>query len=125
MALDLALKEVNEVHIEAGARLNGAMLEAQLIDELLIYMAPKWLGPGRPMSVMPALSDLHQALELEWQSVDPVGVDLRIRARVKRSPMSPSPKTQSRDKELVSSSVTTSNTEQTATPTEISTPPPG
>jgi len=125
MALDLALKEVNEVHIEAGARLNGAMLEAQLIDELLIYMAPKWLGPGRPMSVMPALSDLHQALELEWQSVDPVGVDLRIRARVKRSPMSSSPKTQSRDNEWASASVTASVTEQTATPTEISTPPPG
>ena len=86
MARDLAKREINEVHIEAGARLNGAMLEAQLIDELLIYMAPKWLGPGRPMSHMPALSDLHQALELEWQSIDPVGVDLRIRARVKRAP---------------------------------------
>jgi len=89
MARDLGLREINEVHIEAGARLNGAMLEAQLIDELLIYLAPKWLGPGRPMSVMPALSDLHQALELEWQSVDPVGVDLRIRARVKRAPPTP------------------------------------
>ena len=86
MAQDLAQREINEVHIEAGARLNGAMLEAQLIDELLIYMAPKWLGPGRPMSDMPALSDLHQALELEWQSIDPVGVDLRIRARIKRVP---------------------------------------
>jgi diaminohydroxyphosphoribosylaminopyrimidine deaminase/5-amino-6-(5-phosphoribosylamino)uracil reductase len=89
MARDLGLREINEVHIEAGARLNGAMLEAQLIDELLIYLAPKWLGPGRPMSVMPALSDLHQALELEWQSVDPMGVDLRIRARVKRAAPTP------------------------------------
>ena len=89
MARDLGLREINEVHIEAGARLNGAMLEAQLIDELLIYLAPKWLGPGRPMSVMPALSDLHQALELEWQSVDPVGVDLRIRARIKRASLPP------------------------------------
>ena len=89
MARDLGLREINEVHIEAGARLNGAMLEAQLIDELLIYLAPKWLGPGRPMSVMPALSDLHQALELEWQSVDPVGVDLRIRARIKRASLTP------------------------------------
>ncbi len=84
MARDLAKREINEVHVEAGARLNGAMLEAQLIDELLIYMAPKWLGPGRPMSVMPALNDLHQALELEWQTVDRLGVDLRIRARIKR-----------------------------------------
>jgi hypothetical protein len=36
------------------------------------------------MSVMPALNDLHQALELEWQTVDRLGVDLRIRARIKR-----------------------------------------
>ena len=72
---------VNELHVEAGAVLNGALLEAGLVDELLLYLAPKLLGPGRPIASWPALESLQQARELRLFEVQAVGEDLRIRAR--------------------------------------------
>jgi len=83
MAHDLGQKAMNEVHIEAGATLNGALIEAGLIDEFLLYMAPKWIGPARPMSTPPSLQDLSQALALDFQSISLVGEDLRIVAERK------------------------------------------
>lgn len=79
---DLAEAEVNEVHLEAGATLNGAMLGADLIDELLIYMAPCLLGPGRGMADMPPLTSLTSKQPLRWLAHDTVGPDLRLRAIV-------------------------------------------
>ncbi len=81
MLQDLAQREINEVHVEAGAALNGALMEAGLVDEFLIYIAPKFLGAGRGMADFAPLKQLSDAMTLEFISVDKVGKDLRIVAR--------------------------------------------
>lgn len=85
MLQDLAKREINEVHVEAGAKLNGALIAAGLVDEFLIYLAPKLLGGkdanGRGMADFEALKQLSDAIDLEFVSVDKVGKDLRIVAR--------------------------------------------
>jgi diaminohydroxyphosphoribosylaminopyrimidine deaminase/5-amino-6-(5-phosphoribosylamino)uracil reductase len=81
----LGALEVNDVWVEAGAGLNGALLSAGLIDELLIYMAPRVLGSAaRGMFEVPALESLAAATQLEFGDVRKVGADLRITARVSR-----------------------------------------
>ena len=82
MLRDLAARGVNELHIEAGHRLNGALVRAGLVDELLLYLAPKLLGPGRGMADMGPLETLAQGLALQFQDVERVGPDLRVLARV-------------------------------------------
>lgn len=77
----LAAHEINEVHVEAGARLSGAMLEAGCIDELLVYMAPLLLGKGRGMAEMPAIARLDAAERFEFIEALPVGTDMRLRLR--------------------------------------------
>lgn len=82
---DLAANGCNEVLVEAGAILNGALLQAGLVDELLIYVAPQLLGDmARGIAELGELTSLDQRIELEWQDVRNVGMDLRILARVKR-----------------------------------------
>ena len=82
MMQDLAKREVNELHVEAGATLNGALISAGLVDEFLVYVAPKFLGAGRGMADLPVLADLNQAAAFEFVSVDKVGDDLRILGRI-------------------------------------------
>ncbi|MBT2332607.1 bifunctional diaminohydroxyphosphoribosylaminopyrimidine deaminase/5-amino-6-(5-phosphoribosylamino)uracil reductase RibD [Variovorax paradoxus] len=86
MLRDLARREVNELHVEAGHKLNGSLLREGLVDELLVYLAPKLIGDGLEMaSGMHAggpLTALTGALPLEFRSADMVGPDLRIVARV-------------------------------------------
>jgi diaminohydroxyphosphoribosylaminopyrimidine deaminase / 5-amino-6-(5-phosphoribosylamino)uracil reductase len=84
---ELHRRHVNELHVEAGATLNGALLHAGLVDELLLYLAPKLVGPGLPMLQWPALPSLNEALQLEWIDEQRIGADLRLRALVK--PASP------------------------------------
>ncbi|MCB1987752.1 MAG: bifunctional diaminohydroxyphosphoribosylaminopyrimidine deaminase/5-amino-6-(5-phosphoribosylamino)uracil reductase RibD [Burkholderiaceae bacterium] len=79
---DLGARGINELHVEAGHRLNGALLQAGLVDELLLYLAPQLLGPGRGMADMVPLDSLAQGLALDFHAVDRVGPDLRILARV-------------------------------------------
>lgn len=79
---DLAQREVNEVHVEAGPILNGALLQARLVDEVLFYLAPKFLGSGRGMASLELFQALSESISLEFLSVTPVGPDLRIMARV-------------------------------------------
>ena len=79
---DLAGREVNEVHVEAGEKLNGSFLREGLVDELLLYLAPKLLGPGRGMANLEPLARLDLATELKFKSVETVGQDLRIVARL-------------------------------------------
>jgi diaminohydroxyphosphoribosylaminopyrimidine deaminase/5-amino-6-(5-phosphoribosylamino)uracil reductase len=81
MLRDLAARGVNELHVEAGHKLNGALVRAGLVDELLLYMAPKLLGIGRGMADMGPLDALAQGLALDFHSVERVGPDLRILAR--------------------------------------------
>jgi diaminohydroxyphosphoribosylaminopyrimidine deaminase/5-amino-6-(5-phosphoribosylamino)uracil reductase len=79
---DLGRREINELHVEAGSRLNGALIRAGLVDEFLLYLAPKLLGPGQGMASLGPLESLSEALELQFQSTAQVGPDLRILARV-------------------------------------------
>ncbi len=78
---DLARRGVNELHVEAGAHLNGALARADLVDEWLIYLAPKLLGPGRGMVSLPPLTSLDQALTLRLHETSVVGSDFRLRLR--------------------------------------------
>ena len=80
---DLAQREVNEVHVEAGHKLNGSLIQAGLIDEFLIYLAPKLIGEGAGVASLGPITELSQALELEFRSTDRLGPDLRIVARVR------------------------------------------
>ena len=73
--------QINEVWVEAGARLNGALLEAGLIDELVIYLAPRVLGAdARGMFAIEPLESLAGRVELEFLEVRKLGKDLRITA---------------------------------------------
>jgi len=82
---DLAARGCNEVLVEAGFTLNGALLQAGLIDELVLYLAPQLLGDmARGMAQLGELTKLDQRIELEWQDVRQTGQDLRIIAKVKR-----------------------------------------
>lgn len=82
----LAKRGVNELHVETGARLNGALLDAGLIDEILLYLAPSVIGdPARGMfDRRESLAALDGRVPLAFASVDRVGEDLRIVARVLR-----------------------------------------
>ncbi|HYF20453.1 MAG TPA: bifunctional diaminohydroxyphosphoribosylaminopyrimidine deaminase/5-amino-6-(5-phosphoribosylamino)uracil reductase RibD [Ramlibacter sp.] len=79
---DLARREVNELHVEAGFKLNGSLVREGLADEFLVYLAPRLIGVGHGMAGFGPLSSLADALPLRWQSVEPVGDDLRVVARV-------------------------------------------
>ncbi|OGS81235.1 MAG: riboflavin biosynthesis protein RibD [Gallionellales bacterium GWA2_55_18] len=82
---DLAAQGCNEVLVEAGSKLNGALLKAGLVDELVLYLAPQLLGDmARGMAQLGELASLEQRIELEWKDVRHVGKDLRIVARVKK-----------------------------------------
>jgi len=83
MLQDLAAQGVKVLHVEAGAELNGALLQAGLVDELLLYMAPCLLGEGRAMAAFGPLATLSQAYVLSYDSVERVGPDLRVVARVR------------------------------------------
>jgi diaminohydroxyphosphoribosylaminopyrimidine deaminase/5-amino-6-(5-phosphoribosylamino)uracil reductase len=78
---DLAARQVNELHVEAGARLNGALLAAGEVDELLLYLAPTLLGAGRDMAMLGPLASIADGLAFEFVSAEAVGPDLRILAR--------------------------------------------
>ncbi|MCV2368815.1 bifunctional diaminohydroxyphosphoribosylaminopyrimidine deaminase/5-amino-6-(5-phosphoribosylamino)uracil reductase RibD [Roseateles oligotrophus] len=78
---DLGRRGINELHIEAGHKLNGSWLREGLVDELLIYMAPKMLGAGLEMASLGPFESLEQALTWRWQDCGLIGEDLRLRAR--------------------------------------------
>lgn len=77
----LAARSINEVHVEAGFKLNGSIVRAGLADELLVYLAPSLIGEAQGMVHLPALSDLAQAQRLKFREVAQVGDDVRILAR--------------------------------------------
>jgi diaminohydroxyphosphoribosylaminopyrimidine deaminase/5-amino-6-(5-phosphoribosylamino)uracil reductase len=83
MLRELARRGINEVLVEAGRTLNGALLKARLVDELVLYLAPQLLGDAaRGMANLGELTQLDQRLNLVWQEVRHVGDDLRITARI-------------------------------------------
>jgi diaminohydroxyphosphoribosylaminopyrimidine deaminase/5-amino-6-(5-phosphoribosylamino)uracil reductase len=77
----LAADGVNELHVEAGATLNAALLASGQVDELLLYLAPMLVGPGLDIAALPTLQALSQAVALRFDSVQRVGSDLCVRAR--------------------------------------------
>jgi diaminohydroxyphosphoribosylaminopyrimidine deaminase / 5-amino-6-(5-phosphoribosylamino)uracil reductase len=78
---DLARRGVNELHVEAGEKLNASLLRAGLVDELLLYVAPRLLGDGRGIAALGALGALADSLDFEFIDVERVGADLRLRLR--------------------------------------------
>jgi len=84
MMRELAARGINEVHVEAGGKLNGALLEAGLIDEVVLYLAPCFIGdPARGVAEFPGgLARLADRVPLAIRSVDRIGDDLRIVARI-------------------------------------------
>ena len=82
---DLAQRGCNEVLVEAGSTLNGALLRAGLADELLLYLAPQLLGDAaRGVAQLGELTGLEQRIDLGWQDIRQVGEDLRVLAKVKK-----------------------------------------
>lgn len=82
MLEDLGARGVNELHVEAGHKLNGSFIREALVDELLVYLAPKLLGEGRAMAHFGPLEALSQAVQLRFLSTELVGGDLRLLARI-------------------------------------------
>jgi len=78
----LAKRGINEVLLESGARLAGAFIEENLVDELLLYQAPKLMGgDGKNLIEMPTITQLAQAKALFISDVRMVGCDVRITAK--------------------------------------------
>jgi len=79
---ELAELQVNEVMVEAGAGLTGALLQEHLVDEIIIYMAPKLMGDtARGLFHLPGLETMAQSIALEIDDVRKVGVDWRLTIR--------------------------------------------
>jgi diaminohydroxyphosphoribosylaminopyrimidine deaminase/5-amino-6-(5-phosphoribosylamino)uracil reductase len=82
---DLAQRGINEVLVESGRTLNGALLKEGLIDELVLYLAPQLLGDAaRGLADLGELTQLQQRVALQWQDVRQVGNDLRIVAKISK-----------------------------------------
>ncbi len=80
---ELARRELNEIHVEGGAKLNGSLLQAGVVDELLVYLAPSVIGDsGRGMFHLPELTELSRRTALKIREVERIGADLRIVARI-------------------------------------------
>ena len=71
--------QTNEIHVEAGHKLNGSLLRESCVDELLVYLAPKLLGTGSNLANLGPLNSLEEADT--WQVIDQtsIGPDIRIR----------------------------------------------
>ena len=83
MVQDMGQKAINEVHIEAGFKLNGSLLAAGVVDELLVYLAPLLIGQGLGMANLGPFESLSHALKLDIQNLTTIGDDVRLIAHVK------------------------------------------
>ena len=80
---ELAKRDLNEIHIESGFKLNGSMLREECVDEILIYFAASIIGhTGQGMFNLPELTDLEQRRKLRIHRVNQLGPDLRLIARL-------------------------------------------
>lgn len=78
---ELGRRQINELHLESGFKLNGSMIREGCVDELLLYMAPDLLGAAQGMFELPAIEDLEQRHHLRFHDARMVGPDLRVLAR--------------------------------------------
>jgi len=82
MLKELARRGVNELHVEAGFRLNGSLVRERCVDEFLIYLNPSLLGDeAQGMVSLPGFSSLDERIKMKIASLDRVGDDIRILAR--------------------------------------------
>ncbi len=81
MLADLGARGINELHVEAGEKLNGSLLAAGLVDELLVYVAPSLIGTGRGLAALGPIGSLDDKLAFEFTHVDRIGNDLCLRLR--------------------------------------------
>ena len=81
LMLELGRREINELHVEAGAKLNGSLIREGCVDELLVYLAPCLIGEGQGMFALPALQQLDQKKRLRFHALAQLGEDLRVLAR--------------------------------------------
>jgi diaminohydroxyphosphoribosylaminopyrimidine deaminase / 5-amino-6-(5-phosphoribosylamino)uracil reductase len=82
---ELARRELNEVLVESGSRLNGALVSAGVVDELIVYLAPHLLGDtARGMFDLGELTTLDHRVELTIRDVRRIDADLRVIARLTR-----------------------------------------
>ncbi len=81
MLVDLGGRGINELHAEAGEKLNASFLREGLVDELLVYLAPQLLGRGRGLAALGPFERLEQGLGFRFLDVAQLGRDLRLRLR--------------------------------------------
>jgi diaminohydroxyphosphoribosylaminopyrimidine deaminase/5-amino-6-(5-phosphoribosylamino)uracil reductase len=82
MLQELARREVNELHVEAGFRLNGSLVREGCVDEFLVYLNPSFLGDGaQGMLDLPPFESLERRIALKVRSIEHVGGDIRVIAR--------------------------------------------
>ena len=80
---ELGRRDFNEIHVESGFKLNGSLLRAGCVDELLVYFAASIIGDtGQGMFNLPALEKLDQRRMLKIHHVSQLGDDLRLIARI-------------------------------------------
>jgi diaminohydroxyphosphoribosylaminopyrimidine deaminase/5-amino-6-(5-phosphoribosylamino)uracil reductase len=82
---ELGRREINEVHVEAGFRLNGSLVREGCVDELLVYLAPSLIGQAQGMFALGPFESLEQRQRLAFHHVQQVGDDLRILARITKN----------------------------------------
>ena len=83
LMVELARRELNEVHVEAGTKLNGSLVSAGVVDEVLLYLAPSLIGDsGRGMFNLPAPASLAARTHLAVRDVTRIGDDVRVIARL-------------------------------------------
>ena len=70
--------EINELHVEAGATLSGALLRDDLVDEILCYLAPAVMGDGMPFAKLGPFKQMSEVLRGKFVSVEKVGDDLEV-----------------------------------------------
>ncbi len=78
---ELGRRGINELHVEAGAKLNGSLIRAGCVDELLVYLAPSLIGDAQGMFALDAPERLEQQRRLRFHRITMIGADLRILAR--------------------------------------------
>jgi diaminohydroxyphosphoribosylaminopyrimidine deaminase/5-amino-6-(5-phosphoribosylamino)uracil reductase len=78
---ELGRRQINELHVEAGTKLNGSLIREGCVDELLLYFAPTLLGDALGMFELGTLDSLAGRRDLRFHEVKQIGADLRILAR--------------------------------------------
>jgi diaminohydroxyphosphoribosylaminopyrimidine deaminase/5-amino-6-(5-phosphoribosylamino)uracil reductase len=81
LMLELGRREINELHVEAGSKLNGSMIREGCVDELLLYLAPCLIGDAQGMFALPALQQLDHKYQLRFHDIKQIGEDIRVLAR--------------------------------------------